>query len=218
MRYRKVIGLVAVVFALMATSTLTVTADKGSKKDVPAVAHKASVGKSAPEFTLVDAVGKKHSLSDYKGKYVVLEWINFGCPFVRKHYGSGNMQKLQAKYTKKDVVWLSICSSAPGKEGYYKGDALLAKIKKAHTHASAYLVDADGTVGHLYNARTTPNMYIINPKGKLIYAGAIDDKPSTNQNDIKGAVNYVDAALVSALAGEKIAHSKSVPYGCSIKY
>lgn len=218
MKASKTIGIIAATLTLVATVGYLATAGDGHKKHSSTETSVASIGKAAPGFTLMDATGKKHNLSDYRGKYVVLEWINFGCPFVLKHYNSGNMQMLQAKFVTKDVVWLSICSSAPGKQGWFDEEALLSRIKKAHTHASAYLVDADGAVGRAYKAKTTPNMYIINPKGVLIYSGAIDDKPSTNPDDIKGSVNYVDAALISVLAGREIAVSKSVPYGCSVKY
>lgn len=181
-------------------------------------AAKAEVGQAAPDFTLTDANGKTHSLSDYKGKYVVLEWVNFGCPFVKKHYGSGNMQKLQAAYTKKDVVWLSICSSAPGKQGFYNGEELTNAISDHDVKASAYLIDADGKVGQMYEAKTTPNMYIINPKGQLVYAGAIDDTPSVDPADIPNSTNYIAAALDAAMNGKEIAVKATQPYGCSVKY
>jgi len=178
----------------------------------------AAVGQMAPDFTLVDAHGKTHSLSEYKGKFVVLEWVNFGCPFVRKHYDSNNMQTLQANYTGQDVVWLSICSSAPGKQGYFTGQELLDRIKSEKSNASAYLVDADGTVGRLYGAKTTPDMFIIDPAGMLVYAGAIDDKPSTDQADINGANNYVRLALDAARGGQPIVTASTTSYGCSVKY
>lgn len=181
-------------------------------------AAKAEVGQAAPDFTLTDANGKTHSLSDFKGKYVVLEWVNFGCPFVKKHYGSGNMQKLQAAYTKKDVVWLSICSSAPGKQGFYNGEELTNAISEHGVKASAYLIDADGKVGQMYEAKTTPNMYIINPKGQLVYAGAIDDTPSVDPADIPNSTNYIAAALDAAMNGKEIAVKATQPYGCSVKY
>lgn len=181
-------------------------------------AAKAEVGQAAPDFTLTDANGKTHSLSDFKGKYVVLEWVNFGCPFVKKHYGSGNMQKLQAAYTKKDVVWLSICSSAPGKQGFYNGEELTNAISDHDVKASAYLIDADGKVGQMYEAKTTPNMYIINPKGQLVYAGAIDDTPSVDPADIPNSTNYIAAALDAAMNGKEIAVKATQPYGCSVKY
>lgn len=178
----------------------------------------ATVGEKAPAFSLNDATGKSHSLSDFKGKYVVLEWVNFGCPFVVKHYKSGNMQKLQETYTGKDVVWLSICSSAPGKQGYYSGDELKQAIKEHKVKSTAYLVDANGEVGRVYNAKTTPNMYVVNPEGILIYAGAIDDKPSVNTEDIPGATNYVVKALEQAQNGKEVSMKATQPYGCSVKY
>lgn len=178
----------------------------------------ATVGKAAPEFSLADISGKSHKLSDYKGKYVVLEWTNPDCPFVRKHYSSGNMQKLQAAWAEKEVVWLTICSSAQGKQGYYEADELKKKTKEEKFSATAYLIDAAGTVGHLYQARTTPHMYVIDPAGILIYTGAIDDKPSTKTADVDGATNYVQACLTSAMNGKEVATTATTPYGCSIKY
>jgi glutathione peroxidase-family protein len=178
----------------------------------------AVVGQPAPEFTLKDSNGQSHTLSSLRGKYVVLEWVNFGCPFVQKHYGSGNMQKLQKAYTGKGVVWLSVNSSGEGKQGYYKAADLAPVLKEKGAAATAYLIDADGKVGHQYGARTTPHMFVIDPKGTLVYAGGIDDKPSTDQADIAGATNYVSAALDSALAGKAIATAVTKPYGCSVKY
>lgn len=177
-----------------------------------------SPGSPAPAFTLPDAAGKSHSLADFKGKYVVLEWVNFGCPFVRKHYDSGNMQTLQKTYTGKGIVWLSICSSAPAKQGYSEGKNLLERIAEEKSAATAYLVDKEGTVGHAYGAKTTPHMFIINPEGTLIYAGGIDDKPSTDRKDITTAANYVREALDAALAGKPVTTATSRPYGCSVKY
>jgi len=182
------------------------------------LAADAKVGKPAPDFTLVDSHGKKHSLSDYKGKFVVLEWVNFGCPFVRKHYNSGNMQKLQKTYTKKGVVWLSICSSAKGKQGHFEPGKINAMLKEKGAAQTAYLIDEDGTMGKMYGAKTTPHMFIIDPKGILLYAGGIDDKPSTKLKDIDGAFNYVQAALDSALAGKPVKIKTARPYGCSVKY
>ncbi|MBU0985317.1 MAG: redoxin domain-containing protein [candidate division Zixibacteria bacterium] len=178
----------------------------------------AKVGETAPDFTLMDANGKKHSLSDFKGKYVVLEWVNYDCPFVKKHYHSGNMQKLQAEYTEKGAVWLSICSSAPGNQGHFNGEALHSRIKDEKSAASAYLIDESGTVGNLYQAKTTPNMYVVDPKGMLVYAGAIDDTPSTKADDIPGSVNYVAEALKASMAGKKVPVAATQPYGCSVKY
>lgn len=176
------------------------------------------VGKPAPAFTLKDASGAEKSLSDYKGKYVVLEWVNFGCPFVKKHYGSKNMQNLQKELTDKGVVWLSICSSAEGKQGYLAPADVEAAVKAEGSNATAYLLDTDGKVGGLYEARTTPEMYVINPEGVLIYSGAIDDKPSPDPATIDGATNYVKAALTEAMAGQPVAKATTKSYGCSVKY
>jgi peroxiredoxin len=181
-------------------------------------ADPAAVGAPAPTFTLADAGGKTHSLTDFRGKYVVLEWVNFGCPFVRKHYDSGNMQALQKFYAGKGVVWLSICSSAPGKQGYFEGKELTERIATEKSMATAYLVDKEGAVGQAYGAKTTPHMFIINPQGTLIYAGGIDDRASTNREDIKGAVNYVRETLDAAMSGKPVKVSTSRSYGCSVKY
>jgi peroxiredoxin len=176
------------------------------------------VGKPAPDFTLPDLSGKEHELSNYKGKYVVLEWVNFGCPFVKKHYGSQNMQTLQKEFADKGVVWLSICSSAPGKQGNETSDAAKNGISKFGWAASAYLVDADGKVGRLYNAKTTPQMFVVDPQGSLIYAGAIDDKPTPNPAAVNVSHNYVKAALNEATAGNPVSVPTTKPYGCSVKY
>jgi hypothetical protein len=178
----------------------------------------ATVGQAAPAFTLTDTNGKTHSLGDYKGKYVVLEWVNFECPFVGKHYGSGNMQKLQKTYMAKDVVWLSINSSAPGKQGNFPSTKVNALMKEKNAAPTAYLLDADGTVGRAYGAKTTPHMYVIDPAGTLLYAGGIDDKPSTDLADIPTAKNYLSAALDEVLAGKPVSRTSSPPYGCSVKY
>ncbi len=175
-------------------------------------------GQPAPDFTLTDSNGKSHKLSDFKGKFVVLEWLNHGCPFVVKHYGSGNMQKLQKEFTGKDVVWLSIASSAPGKQGHMTpAETNLAKEEKGSA-ATAILIDGDGTAGQLYGARVTPELYVINPEGDLIYSGAIDDKKSVDPADVEGATNYVKQALDEALAGQPVSTPKTEPYGCSVKY
>ena len=178
----------------------------------------AMVGQPAPAFTLVDSNGAQHSLSDLKGKVVVLEWVNFECPFVGKHYGSGNMQKLQKAYTGKGVVWLSVNSSADGKQGYFAPDKINALMKEKGAAPSAYLIDTDGAVGRAYGAKTTPHMYVIDAKGSVIYAGGIDDTPSTDQADIATAKNFVRAALDEALAGKPVTTASSTPYGCSVKY
>lgn len=180
--------------------------------------QQAKVGKTAPNFTLADATGEEVTLSDYEGKFVVLEWVNFDCPFVKKHYSVGNMQGLQAAYGEKEVIWLSICSSAPGKQGYMEGEELLTRIGDQKSQAVAYLIDQDGAVGQMYGAKTTPNMFVIDPKGKLVYAGAIDDKPTHKSTDIPGSTNYVKAALDAVMAGEEVEVKTTAPYGCSVKY
>ncbi len=179
---------------------------------------KAKLNETAPDFELVDSNGKTHSLSGFKGKWVVLEWVNFDCPFVRKHYDSSNMQKLQKTYKEKEVIWLSICSSADGKQGFFTGEELNAKLKKENLVSTAYLIDSEGTVGKMYGAKTTPHMFIIDPKGVLVYAGAIDDTRSTDKDDIKTAKNYVSMVLDAALTGKPIPVQSSKPYGCSVKY
>jgi peroxiredoxin len=176
------------------------------------------VGKSVPNFNLPDTNGQTHQLSQYKGKWVVLEWYNPDCPFVRKHYGSGNMQALQKEFTSKGVVWLSIDSSAPGQEGNYPPAELNQIASSQGAARTALLLDPDGKVGHAYGAKTTPDMYIINPEGKLVYEGAIDSKPSTTLADIETATNYVKVALDSSLTGKSFSQTVTRPYGCTVKY
>jgi peroxiredoxin len=178
----------------------------------------AVVGEAAPAFSLSDSEGRTHSLADFAGKIVVLEWINYDCPFVDKHYGSGNMQKLQKEYTGQGVIWLSINSSAPGKQGHYPAKEVNALMAERQAAPTAYLLDSDGKVGRLYGAKTTPHMFIVDKAGKVVYAGGIDDKPSTDQADIGTAKNYVSAALDEALAGRPVTEATSAPYGCSVKY
>ena len=176
------------------------------------------VGAEAPNFTLQDSTGKEVSLSDYKGKLVVLEWSNYECPFVVKHYGSGNMQKLQQTYTDEGVVWLTIMSSAEGKQGYYAGEELAEQNKENGSNSTFVLSDASGEVGKAYGAKTTPHMYIVDKKGNIAYMGAIDNKPTTNKDDIKGAKNYIISALDSLLQGSEVKTAVTTPYGCSVKY
>lgn len=177
-----------------------------------------AVNQTAPDFTLTDTNGQKHSLSDYKGKFVVLEWFNPDCPFVKKHYNSGNIPGLQKEYTAKGVVWFSIDSSAPGNEGNYPPQQLNQFISSKGGTPTAIFADSDGKVGHLYEAQTTPHMFIIDPTGKLIYQGAIDDTPSADVDDLKTAKNYVRAALDAAMNGKPVAMSTTKSYGCSVKY
>ncbi len=178
----------------------------------------AKLGSAAPNFTLTDSKGETHSLSDFKDKYVVLEWINFDCPFVKKHYDSKNMQNLQKEYTEKGVVWLAICSSAEGKQGYFDSKEISKRIKDHGAAMTAYLVDEDGKVGKAYEAKTTPHMYVINPEGTLVYAGGIDDIRSTSVDDIAKATNYVSQALDELMAGKEVSKKYAQPYGCSVKY
>jgi peroxiredoxin len=176
------------------------------------------VGKAAPNFSLPDTDGKTRSLADFKGKYVVLEWYQPDCPFVGKHYKSGNMQGLQKEYTAKGVTWLSIDSSAPGEEGNYPAKKLNEIATQDGSARTALLLDPAGDVGRLYGAKTTPDMYIIDPKGILVYKGAIDNKRSTDLADIKTATNYVKGALDAVMAGKAVPTTATPPYGCSVKY
>lgn len=178
----------------------------------------ATIGSPAPGFELVDTNGKTHKLSDYAGKTVVLEWVNHGCPFVRKHYESGNMQNTQRAATTGGVVWLSICSSARGEQGNASPAEWNKMIAEKKVAASATLLDESGRVGHAYGARTTPHMFVINPAGTLVYAGGIDSIPTTNKADIAKAENYVLSALADIKAGRPVATATSKPYGCGIKY
>lgn len=175
-------------------------------------------GQAAPEFSLVDINGKVQKLSDYRGKYVVLEWFNAECPFVQKHYESGNMQALQARYTQKGVVWLGINSTSPRHSNYRDPARSHAILKDWKSAPTAFLLDPDGKVGKQYGARTTPHMYVIDPKGTLVYVGGIDDKPSTSQRDIATARNLVAAALDESLSGKPVGTPSAMPYGCSVKY
>lgn len=175
-------------------------------------------GAQAPNFSAIDATGARRSLSDYAGRTVVLEWTNDGCPYVRKHYNGGNMQATQRAATAQDVVWLSIISSAPGEQGYADGARALSIAQAASAAPTAILLDPDGAVGHLYGARTTPHMFVINGEGVIVYQGAIDDRPSTAASSLEGATNYVLAALADLRAGRAVQTAQTVPYGCSVKY
>ncbi|WP_323847075.1 thioredoxin family protein [Microbulbifer magnicolonia] len=179
----------------------------------------ATPGEKAPDFSEVDAQGKTHSLDDYAGQWLVLEWFNKDCPYVRKHYGSGNMQALQKKYTGQDINWLTVISSAKGKQGHLEPAQALAVAESHKLNASAsFLLDADGSMGRAYGAKTTPHMFIINPQGEVVYAGAIDDNDSANPAVIPESNNYVAAALDASLSGKAVAVAASRAYGCSVKY
>jgi AhpC/TSA family len=179
---------------------------------------KARPGAPAPAFSARDIEGRSVSLADYHGKTVILEWINNGCPFVGKHYNSGNMQALQRRFTAAGDIWLTVASSAPGKEGYVTADEARADIARWRAAPSDYLLDPDGILGHLYDARATPHMVVINSAGILAYMGAIDDKPSVDTADVKTAKNFVVAALEELAAGKPVTISATRAYGCSVKY
>lgn len=181
-------------------------------------AYAARVGSPAPEFAGTDTHGRTQRLSEYRGKYVVLEWTNKDCPYTQKQYNSGNMQKLQKDWTAKGVVWLTILSSAPEKQGYMTAAEENAWIAKVHAAPTAAILDSSGMIGRAYEAKTTPHMFVIDPAGKLIYDGAIDDHPTTDVADVPVSKNYVSAALREAMAGEQVAMAYTRPYGCSVKY
>ena len=184
----------------------------------PMAKGEVEIDKPAIDFTLTDTNGNQVSLSDYKGKWVVLEWINYDCPFVKKHYDSGNMQALQTKYTEKDVVWLAICSNKPGSQGNFPVEEIHRRWKAHGSTLTAYLLDEDGKVGRIYGATNTPHMYIVDPEGALVYMGAIDSIPSASKSDIEKADNYVVMALDAVLAGKDVPVKTTKAYGCSVKY
>ena len=184
---------------------------------LPAQAN-VEVGKPAPDFSGVDSDGNMQTLSQYKGKTVVLEWTNHDCPYVRKHYHSGNMQALQKEATSKGIIWLSIISSAPGKQGHVSAAQANELTKSRNAAPTAVILDESSAIGRLYGAKTTPHMYIINPAGDLVYMGGIDNIASSNEDDIPKATNYVKVALQDLAEGKPIADQVTRPYGCSVKY
>jgi AhpC/TSA family len=175
-------------------------------------------GATAPDFKGTDSTGAQHTLSQYRGKFVVLEWANQGCPYDRKHYLSGSMESLQRTWTAKGVVWLSIISSGVGQQGYVNPAEENEYLKKMHAAPTAAILDPTSTIARLYEAKTTPHIFVIDPTGKLIYQGAIDDKPTTDQADLKGARNYLSETLTEAMSGQPIQVASTRPYGCSVKY
>ena len=189
----------------------------GCAPEAPALAAP-PVGSQAPDFRLADASGKAVTLGQFKGKVVVLEWNNPGCPYVRKHYESGNMQRTQAAAKKDGVVWLSINSGGPGNQGHMNGAEANAFVAAQKAQPTAYLLDPTGAVGKSYGAVTTPHMYVIDKAGKLAYVGGIDDKATASKDDIAGARNHVLAALGEMKAGKKVSVATSRPYGCNVKY
>jgi len=211
-------ALLALVAGMFAIAIPPSEAEADGPASTAPPAMDATVGEPAPDFTLQGTDGETYTLSDLQGQFVVLEWLNFGCPYVQKHYGSGNMQALQEKYTEQDVVWLSVVSSAEGKQGYYPPAEMNAKNAEHGGQQTAILMDTSGEVGRMYGARTTPHMYIVNPESTLIYKGGIDDKPTTDEADIEPATNYVAMALDAALNSEAVPVEATPPYGCSVKY
>ena len=181
-------------------------------------AYGVKVGEPAPEFQATDSNGHVQKLSGNRGKFVVLEWHNNGCPYTRKHYDSGNMQKLQKEWIARGVVWFTVISSAPGKQGYVTAEEENAYLTRMQAAPTAALLDPTGEVGHLYNAKTTPQMVVINPQGLIIYDGAIDDRPTAEVSDIRTARNYLSLALEQAMSGKPVETPTSRPYGCSVKY
>lgn len=205
MKQQKILKILNLIFVSMLMIPLFVKAE-------------AIPGKAAPAFSGKDAHGKKQTLDTYKGKWVVLEWFNKDCPYVKKHYNSQNMQNLQKEYVQRGVVWLTVNSSAKGKQGFTKPAEALKVAKTNGSAASAIILDSEGVIGKAYGAKTTPHMYIINPKGQVVYAGGIDDNDSADPAVIEKSKNYVKAALDEALAGNEVSIKTSRPYGCSVKY
>src|ERR1700730_18477992 len=197
---------------LIPTALTSLAAGALYASDVP------PVGSAAPDFSAPDANGKTQSLSEYKGKYVVLEWFNPECPFVKKHYGSDNMQKLQGEYTRRGVVWLTIDSNAPGTEGNLTPEQAQKVMVSWKTKQTALLLDPESRVARSYGAKNTPDMIVINPEGRIVYEGAIDSRPTPNPSDIPSSTNYVKAALDESLAGKPVSNPTTKPYGCSVKY
>jgi len=175
-------------------------------------------GTAAPDFKGTDSNGVQHSLSEYRGKFVVLEWANKGCPYDQKHYLSGSIESQQREWTAKDVVWLTVISSAPGEQGYVTPSEENTYLKTMHAAPTAALLDPTSAIARLYEAKTTPHIFVIDPTGKLIYQGALDDKPTTEQADLKGARNYLNETLTAAMAGKPVPVASTRPYGCSVKY
>jgi peroxiredoxin len=197
---------------LLLTAITTLAASALYAADIP------PVGSAAPDFSAPDANGKTETLSQYKGKYVVLEWFNPECPFVKKHYGGGNMQNLQKEYTDRGVVWLTVDSNAPGTEGNITADQAKKIMDSWKTHQTALVLDPESKIAKLYGAKNTPNMVVIGPDGKIVYEGAIDSKATPNPADIPASTNYVKNALDEALAGKPVSNTQTKPYGCSVKY
>jgi peroxiredoxin len=183
-----------------------------------ATSFAAEIGKDLPEITAKNTKGEEINLADHKGKVIVLEWLNFDCPFVKKHYETQNMQKLQEKATGQDVVWLTVNSSAEGKQGHMEASKLGEKTQEKGLKATHVIVDADGKVGKAFDAKVTPHMIIVNKEGKIAYSGAIDSKATTNQADVESADPLFANALEAVINGNEVVNAKNEPYGCGIKY
>ncbi|MFZ0821730.1 MAG: redoxin domain-containing protein [Candidatus Acidiferrales bacterium] len=202
----------------MKRSVFSLIAIAGALLIAPIIMSAIKIGEPAPDFSATASNGKTYKLAEFRGKYVVLEWHNNGCPYTRKHYESGNMQRLQREWTGKGVAWFTVISSAPGTQGYMTADQENAYLAKMGATPTAALLDPNGDLGHLYDAKTTPHMIIINPQGVVIYDGAIDDHVSSDASDIPNSKNYVSAALTEAFAGRPVSEPATRPYGCTVKY
>ncbi|MGZ9109187.1 MAG: thioredoxin family protein [Micavibrio sp.] len=213
-----VLALVAALFLMITTAPGNAAAPEAVEAEAAAEAPGATVGSPAPDFTATDSNGDSVTLSGLKGKTVVLEWTNAQCPFVRKFYDTNTMQALQKDAADQGIVWLTVNSAAAGKQGHVDGPAANKIIADENANQTAYLLDSSGAVGRLYNASTTPHMFVINPEGTLVYAGGIDDQPSVTHNSLEGANNYVKAALADLAAGQQVKVATSKPYGCAVKY
>ncbi|MCG2588176.1 thioredoxin family protein [Rhodohalobacter sulfatireducens] len=208
---KKLILLFSLIFAATMVVNLTGESDDKTKTD-------ATVGDQAPSFEVMGADGAIYNLSDFEGQYVILEWLNHGCPYIQKHYNGNNMQQLQEKYTDQGVVWLSVISSAPGTQGYMEAEEARQSIEEQGASPTTILLDPEGEMGRAYDARVTPHMFIIDPSGTVRYNGAIDDKPTPAASSLETAHNYIDAAMNSLLNGEEVETKSTTPYGCSVKY
>ena len=217
---RRTLMATAAVLALgLVTAAAAVPRTPGIDTPAPVDVYPApEIGKAAPAFTLPDTRGAEHSLAQYRGKWVVLEWLNYGCPYVKKHYNSGNIPDQQQKWRDRGVVWLAVVSSAPGEQGHFEPARMNAESEKKGSNATAVLLDPAGTVGRTYDARVTPHMFVINPEGTLVYMGGIDDVPTPRERDLERAKQLVDAALEQGMAGNAISTPTSRPYGCNVKY
>lgn len=205
-------------FSIMMTTPLSPASAAGAAEKTTATPGSSAVGAPAPDFTGTDVDGKTRKLSDFRGKTVVLEWTNHECPFVRKFYDTDTMQNLQKEATSKGIVWLTISSSAESKQGFTPPREARTVMAREKSHETARILDSDGSIGRLYAASNTPQMFVINGEGTLVYAGAIDDKPSVSHATVRDAHNYVKAALDDIAAGRPVQVPTSKPYGCGVKY